>query len=402
MASTYADELERLYVDYGRDVYRYVLALLRNPAEAEDVTQTTFLNAYRALQAGQEPQRPHNWLIAIAHNVCRSRVRFAMRRPKEVPLDDVVEQLAVPEVDRPNIRELLRTIRRLPFNQRAAITMRELEGRSYVDIAETLGVTVPAAEALIGRARRTLRRQAVAFRSLLILPLPRSLRRLAGNGEAAGGAVGTAAAAKIVALVVVGAVGGGVGIAAGSGSRASAPVERAAPARQPVPHASRAAVTHGPATRDQTSGVAAPGVPERARMTTAAVAATAAAAAATSPPAASSVPTPAAPAGTTPVVAGTVATGTTATTVTGAVPQVTQAVTTAVSELPTVTTPPVSTPAVTTPSVTTPSVTTPTVTTPTVTTPTATTPAATTPVATVPATTVPNVTVPSVTAPPVP
>src|SRR5690349_6721500 len=132
------DAFEHLYASYGREIYRYAFALLRNPTEAEDVMQTTFLNAYRALRAGERPRRPHNWLIAIAHNACRSRVRFAMRRPKEVPLDDVVEQLAVPEGERPNIRELTRTIRRLPFNQRTAITMRELEGRSYVDIAETL------------------------------------------------------------------------------------------------------------------------------------------------------------------------------------------------------------------------------------------------------------------------
>src|SRR5436305_5298575 len=195
MATTLAGDprdvvFERLYSRYVRDVYRYVLAVLRNPAEAEDATQTTFLNAYRAIQAGEEPLKPHNWLIAIAHNACRSRVRFAMRRPREVPLDDVVEQLEVPEHERPNIRELLRALGRLPFNQRAAITMRELEGRTYVEIADTLGVTVPAAEALIPRARRTLRSQAAALRGLTLVQLPRSLRKLFENPDATGGAVG--------------------------------------------------------------------------------------------------------------------------------------------------------------------------------------------------------------------
>jgi len=84
---------ERLYERYVNEVYRYVLAMVRNPAEAEDVTQTTFLNAYRAMQAGAKPRRPHNWLIAIAHNTCRSSVRRAMRRPQEVPLGD--DMLAV-------------------------------------------------------------------------------------------------------------------------------------------------------------------------------------------------------------------------------------------------------------------------------------------------------------------
>jgi RNA polymerase sigma-70 factor (ECF subfamily) len=199
---------ERLYERYSPNVHRYVLTLVRNPAEAEDVTQTTFLNAYRALRAGEVPERPENWLIAIAHNACRSRTRHSMRRPREVPLDDVVSQLAVLEPEKPNIRELLRALGRLPSNQRTALTMRELEGRSYPEIAETLGVTVGAVEALIARARRTLRTQASALRGLFVFQLPRSLRRLFESGEAA---VGGGAVAKAAAVLVAGVVAGGVG-----------------------------------------------------------------------------------------------------------------------------------------------------------------------------------------------
>src|SRR5438874_6148595 len=67
---------ERMYRRYVGDVYRYALAVMRNPTDAEDVTQTTFLNAYRAyVEKGNRPEKPHNWLIAIAHNVCRQRFR---------------------------------------------------------------------------------------------------------------------------------------------------------------------------------------------------------------------------------------------------------------------------------------------------------------------------------------
>src|SRR3954469_4406449 len=190
---------ERMYRRYVRDVYRFALALVRNPSDAEDVTQTTFMNAYRALQSGEEPRRPQNWLMTIAHNTARSRGRRAVRRPREVPLDDVVAQLAVPETERTNIRELLRALGRLPSNQRAAITMRELEGRSYPEIAESLGVTVPAVEALLTRARRTLRAQAAALRGLTLVQLPRSLRSLFEHGDAA---VGAGAVAKAAAVLV--------------------------------------------------------------------------------------------------------------------------------------------------------------------------------------------------------
>src|SRR5919197_422047 len=105
---------ERLYRRHVSDVYHYALAVLRNPADAEDVTQTTFLNAYRAFQKGERPRQPQGWLISIANNVCR---------------------------------------------QRFALVMRELEGRSYVEIAEALGTSVSAVETLIFRARRAIREQ---------------------------------------------------------------------------------------------------------------------------------------------------------------------------------------------------------------------------------------------------
>jgi RNA polymerase sigma factor (sigma-70 family) len=246
MSSTFVDDprdrdFERLYERYVREVYRYVLAVLRNPSEAEDVTQTTFLNAYRAIQAGADPQRPHNWLIAIAHNTCRSRVRFAMRRPKEVPLDELVEQLAVPESERLNVRELLRALGRLPFNQRAALTMRELEGRSYPEIAETLGVTVPAVEALIARARKSLRLQAAAFRGLMVIQLPRSLRKLVEPGEAAGGAIGAGVVAKAAAVVVAGVVASSVGSAPTVKAQAS---QRTAGPRAELRHSVASTPTH--------------------------------------------------------------------------------------------------------------------------------------------------------------
>src|SRR5262245_60676078 len=88
-------QFERIYTKHVGDVYRYALAVLRNPDDAEDVTQTTFMNAYRAFQRGDRPEVPKNWLIAIAHNVCRQRFRQASRRPNEVEF--VEESAPAPE-----------------------------------------------------------------------------------------------------------------------------------------------------------------------------------------------------------------------------------------------------------------------------------------------------------------
>jgi RNA polymerase sigma factor (sigma-70 family) len=204
---------EILYRRYVKDVYHYALALLRNPADAEDVTQTTFLNAYRAYQRGVQIEKPQNWLIKICHNVARTRYARASRRVKEVPLEDHVDQLAIPDADQPDVVGVLRALGRLPFNQRAALAMRELEGRSYAEIADTLGVSVSAVETLIFRGRKTLRLKASSLRSLAAVPLPSSLTRLFEGGVVAGGgaAAGTGLVMKAAVAIVAAVVGTGVG-----------------------------------------------------------------------------------------------------------------------------------------------------------------------------------------------
>jgi RNA polymerase sigma factor (sigma-70 family) len=184
---------ETLYRRYVADVYHYALALLRNPADAEDVTQTTFLNAYRAYQSGVEVAKPQNWLIKIAHNVARSRYARSSRRVTEVPLEDHVEHLALPEDERPNVDGLLQALWRLPFNQRAALVMRELEGRTYAEIADTIGVSVSAVETLIFRARKSMRTNASSVRTLATVPVPSSLTHLFGGGGVIAGGSGAAA-----------------------------------------------------------------------------------------------------------------------------------------------------------------------------------------------------------------
>src|SRR5256714_13037678 len=237
---------EQLYRRHARDVYQYALALLTNPADAEDVTQTTFLNAYRALQRGDRPQRPHNWLIAIAHNVCRMRWRQAGHRPREVALEDAPEPVA-PERDQPSIDEVLRALSRLSFNQRSALVMRELEGRSCKEIAETLSLSVSAVEALLFRARRRLRVERKALGVLGTAPLPGSLTSALGIGGGGGGAVtgglaalGSDAVLKTATVLVF------VGAAASGAIAIARPTPTYRPATPPA--AMHAKQTHKAAT----------------------------------------------------------------------------------------------------------------------------------------------------------
>ncbi|MEO5575437.1 MAG: sigma-70 family RNA polymerase sigma factor [Gaiellaceae bacterium] len=150
-----ARELDELYRGHAAEVFRYAYAVLGNRADAEDVTQTTFVNALRALERGERPRKPRNWLITIAHNLIRQRFRQQQARPREVELD---HELAAVETadDGPAIDDLVRALQRIPPTQRQALVLRELDGRSYKEIAAVLGVSQSALETLIFRARRSL------------------------------------------------------------------------------------------------------------------------------------------------------------------------------------------------------------------------------------------------------
>ena len=148
----------QLFRDHGRLVLGLCRVLLRDPAEAEDAAQATFLSAYRALLKGTEPRDSAQWLAAIARNECRARVRARMRAPHTDPggadesVDPVARAIANADFD-----ALRRALRELPRRQRRAFVLRELSGLTYGELAAALGVTEPAIESLLFRARRQLR-----------------------------------------------------------------------------------------------------------------------------------------------------------------------------------------------------------------------------------------------------
>src|SRR5690349_12833106 len=147
--------VETLYGSDAAEIFRYALAMLGNRADAEDVTQATFVNAMRAIERHGEPHTPSNWLITIAHNIVRQRFRQQQARPTEVELESEIEAAQV-EHGETSIDDLVRALQRIPPNQREALVMRELEGRPYREIAALLDLSLGAVETLIFRARRSL------------------------------------------------------------------------------------------------------------------------------------------------------------------------------------------------------------------------------------------------------
>ena len=80
--------VEVLYRRYRRDVLAVAYTNIGNRADAEDVAQTTFLNAHRAIVGGARPTNERAWLLAIARNLCHKRFRGLAQRPREEPFDE--------------------------------------------------------------------------------------------------------------------------------------------------------------------------------------------------------------------------------------------------------------------------------------------------------------------------
>jgi RNA polymerase sigma factor (sigma-70 family) len=141
-------EIEHLYREHRARLVRLVERELRDHQDAEDVVQTAFLDAQRALERGTIPRNPRAWLAAIALNAAH---RLRRRRLNAEPL----EEYAVQEASR--MSEIRAALASLPKEQRAAVLYRDVLGLSYGETAEQMGTSVNAVTMLLHRGRQRLR-----------------------------------------------------------------------------------------------------------------------------------------------------------------------------------------------------------------------------------------------------
>jgi len=137
--------------------YRVALRMLGSTVDAEEAAQEALLQAWRGLPAFRAESAFSTWLYRIVINRCVN-LRSA-RRPTEALPEVLVDRNGDPSETlerRERLRALARWLLQLSAEQRAALVLRELEGLSYDDIAEVLGVTVPAVKGRIHRARLAL------------------------------------------------------------------------------------------------------------------------------------------------------------------------------------------------------------------------------------------------------
>jgi RNA polymerase sigma-70 factor, ECF subfamily len=156
-------EFSELYRSHLRDVYSYAYYRVGNHHDAEDLTEQTFLQAYRHFEralreSNGRPLRP--WLIRIAHNLAANYYRDRSRRP-QTAIDDA-SVLSAPHTTeslvegREELQRILAGIEELPDDRREALIMRFALGMDNREIARAMGRSDGATKVLLHRATRQL------------------------------------------------------------------------------------------------------------------------------------------------------------------------------------------------------------------------------------------------------
>jgi RNA polymerase sigma-70 factor, ECF subfamily len=158
-----------LVLKYQHKVLKLVTRYVRDPVEAEDITQEAFIKAYRALPSFRGESAFYTWLYRIAANTAKNVLVSSRRRLVDYSLDlqdpeDYAAQVLLKDGDTPEGMLLTEEIRQtvtdamqqLPDDLREAITLRELEGLSYEEIAEVMECPVGTVRSRIFRAREAI------------------------------------------------------------------------------------------------------------------------------------------------------------------------------------------------------------------------------------------------------
>jgi RNA polymerase sigma-70 factor (ECF subfamily) len=167
------DACSQLVTEHQRMVYQLSLNLLGDHNEALDLSQEVFLRVFRTIHRFRGQSALRTWIYRIAVNQARNRQRWWRRRYKafQVSLDDHVRDHGElpskasggsPErvFSQKEAAEQLRVaLDRLPFEQKTALVLREIDGLSYEEIGYSLGIAVGTVKSRLARAREALRGQ---------------------------------------------------------------------------------------------------------------------------------------------------------------------------------------------------------------------------------------------------
>jgi RNA polymerase sigma-70 factor (ECF subfamily) len=174
--ATFADQA----MDHMSSLYTAALRMTRNPADAEDLVQETYLKAYRGFNSFQEGTNLRAWLYKILTNTFINSYRAKKRRPDETDLDNVEDlylyrrlggleaatagRSAEDEVlDHFTDEHVKAALEALPEQFRMAVLLADVEGFSYKEIADILDVPIGTVMSRLHRGRKALQKALLDF-----------------------------------------------------------------------------------------------------------------------------------------------------------------------------------------------------------------------------------------------
>ncbi|GIV01702.1 MAG: ECF RNA polymerase sigma factor SigR [Fimbriimonadales bacterium] len=165
------EEFERAVKEVFPAIYSTALRFTRQEEDAQDLTQETLIKAYQAWDRF-DGRNLKAWLLRIMTNTYINRVRKQKRGPESVSLEDSVEAMNLPSQEAPPLEQILErvvdnsleeAIQSLPDEYRAAIVLSDVEGLSYREVADALGVPVGTVRSRLARGRAMLREKLLDY-----------------------------------------------------------------------------------------------------------------------------------------------------------------------------------------------------------------------------------------------
>ena len=161
--------VEALFTNHHREIFAYLVRMLRDPELAADLTQDAFVKAYKNYASLEKPENARAWLYQIAHRVAfdeirrRKIIRFLPWTGESRGSAPSAEHLVM---EARLSGDMQRALARIPERQRAALLLAELHDLTGLELAAALGVSHVAARALLTRARESLRQALAAEREV--------------------------------------------------------------------------------------------------------------------------------------------------------------------------------------------------------------------------------------------
>ncbi len=167
--------LDEIYRVYGDRIFGVCFGILANRADAEDATQEVFLRAFQQAVKFSGKSRYSTWLLRLAANHTLNFAKAVKRRKRvsrALP-EDVASPAPDPDhavIGRERRAAVVRLLQELPPEQRLTLVLREIEGLSYFELSEVLGVPVGTVTSRLIRGREKLRALVTDSESDLLAP----------------------------------------------------------------------------------------------------------------------------------------------------------------------------------------------------------------------------------------